>query len=377
MRITRVALSFFSVGVLAGTFERAAGLGDTQVDHRVSAFLLEGPAASPGAPIATGSIRLPEDRGHIVLAAVEPVSGAVPVPVPVRARRPAPQSSDGHTGDAQAAELIAAIAARPSEPDMQGRPMSLLDYAGLSPVPEASGRMLPLLPEPQLLAPPRLVRERAAVAAREFITPIDRGRVTSMFHQGRYHPAIDLAAPLGTPVRATTRKQKVTFAGRRGGYGNLIVTRDPAGREHYYGHLHRIIAGLGALLEQGDLLGLLGSTGHSTGPHVHYEVRTRGRHLDPSGLLFPDFRVGRGYAWNEQGSTRLVAAQQADTARAAPTRVRAVEARRTRVRAARVKRARARLAGRYRGRMTARYVTPRTYRYTSRVAARYSYPRPR
>jgi murein DD-endopeptidase MepM/ murein hydrolase activator NlpD len=129
--------------------------------------------------------------------------------------------------------------------------------------------------------------------------PFERGRVTSMFNQGRRHPAIDLAGPLGTPVYATTRKQRVTYAGWRGGYGNLVITRDPQGRQHYYGHLHRILARVGAVLEQGVTLGLLGTTGRSTGPHVHYEVRTpKGRHLDPSKLLFAGRRVARGYAWN-------------------------------------------------------------------------------
>jgi murein DD-endopeptidase MepM/ murein hydrolase activator NlpD len=153
--------------------------------------------------------------------------------------------------------------------------------------------------EPQLLEPPRLLRGPLVIATQEFIMPFEKGRVTSMFNQGRRHPAIDLAGPLGTPVHATTRKQRVTFAGRQGGYGNLVITRDPSGRQHYYGHLQRIVAHVGALLDQGQLLGLLGSTGYSTGPHVHYEVRTSaGRHLDPSGLLFPDRRVSRGYAWN-------------------------------------------------------------------------------
>ena len=140
--------------------------------------------------------------------------------------------------------------------------------------------------------------EQGAPLVQEFIMPFEKGRVTSMFNQGRRHPAIDLAGPLGSPVYSTTRKQRVTFAGRQGGYGNLVITRDSQGRQHYYGHLQRTLARVGAMLEQGDLLGLLGSTGRSTGPHVHYEVRKpRGGHLDPSKLLFSG-RVGRGYAWN-------------------------------------------------------------------------------
>jgi murein DD-endopeptidase MepM/ murein hydrolase activator NlpD len=199
------------------------------------------------------------------------------------------------------------------------RPMSSAGSPALSPIPATVFVSLP--PgggldgsqdkiEPRLLQEPRLLRGRLGDIAQEFILPFDRGRVTSMFNQGRRHPAIDLAGPLGTPVYATTRKQRVTFAGRRGGYGNLVIARDPSGRLHYYGHLHRTIARVGTLLDQGEVLGLLGSTGRSTGPHVHYEVRTpAGRHLDPARLLFPDRRVARGYAWDtpRDASTRLAA----------------------------------------------------------------------
>ena len=140
--------------------------------------------------------------------------------------------------------------------------------------------------------------------------PFERGRVTSLFHQGRYHPAIDLAGPLGTPVHATTRRQRVTFAGRRGGYGNAVITQDDLGRAHLYGHLQRIVARVGSLLDQGQKLGTLGSTGRSTGPHVHYEVKTKaGAHVNPVTLLFSGRRVGRGYAWNGARSVTRVAAR--------------------------------------------------------------------
>jgi murein DD-endopeptidase MepM/ murein hydrolase activator NlpD len=135
--------------------------------------------------------------------------------------------------------------------------------------------------------------------------PFERGRVTSLFNQGRYHPAIDLAGPLGSTVHSTTRKQRVTFAGWQRGYGNVVVTRDDLGRTHLYGHLLRIVAKVGNILDQGQKLGALGSTGRSTGPHVHYEVRARsGAHINPVGLLFPGRRVGRGFAWNGSRSIR-------------------------------------------------------------------------
>jgi murein DD-endopeptidase MepM/ murein hydrolase activator NlpD len=139
-------------------------------------------------------------------------------------------------------------------------------------------------------------------AAPEFIMPFANGRVTSLFNQGRRHPAIDLAGALGSPVLATTSRQTVVFAGGRGGYGNAVITRDANGRTHLYGHLQRVTSRVGQVLGQGDKLGHLGSTGYSTGPHVHYEVRDgKGQHINPVTLLFPDRRVGKGYAWLDVG----------------------------------------------------------------------------
>ncbi|MDX2203654.1 MAG: M23 family metallopeptidase, partial [Hyphomicrobiaceae bacterium] len=134
-----------------------------------------------------------------------------------------------------------------------------------------------------------------------FILPFENGRVSSLFNQGRRHPAIDLAGRHGSPVLATSHGQTVTFAGWRGGYGNAVITRDAQGREHLYGHLSAIHVRPGRVLAQGERLGLLGSTGYSTGPHVHYEVKDRrGVHINPVTLLFPR-GVRNGYAWAGTG----------------------------------------------------------------------------
>jgi murein DD-endopeptidase MepM/ murein hydrolase activator NlpD len=278
MHIARVALSFFVVGFVAGTFEQAAGPGDAGRRQRAASFVAVAEADEPAAAAPQEARRAPEPE------AIAAAFTAAPTTVQIGPRRP----------------------------------MSLPGGPGWSPIPAVAFLSRPADeiadaltdPGPRLLQEPRLLRDRSDEVAREFVLPIDKGRVTSMFNQGRWHPAIDLAAPLGTPVSATTPKQRVTFAGRRGGYGNLVIARDPSGRLHYYGHLHRIGARVGTVLEQGEVLGLLGSTGHSTGPHVHYEVRTpAGRQLDPAGLLFPGQRVARGYAWDTPriASTRLAA----------------------------------------------------------------------
>lgn len=135
-----------------------------------------------------------------------------------------------------------------------------------------------------------------------FIMPFANGRVTSLFNQGRRHPAIDLAGRHGSPVLATSGGQQVTFAGWRNGYGMAVITRDREGREHLYGHLSAINTRVGVVLAQGQRLGALGSTGYSTGPHVHYEVKDRrGAHINPVTLLFPGRRVAIGYAWADPG----------------------------------------------------------------------------
>ena len=146
----------------------------------------------------------------------------------------------------------------------------------------------------------------------EFIMPFANGRVTSLFNQGRRHPAIDLAGKLGSPVLVTTARQKVVFAGWRGGYGNAVITVDDVGRTHLYGHLQRITSRVGQTLRQGDQLGHLGSTGRSTGPHVHYEVKnSKGGHINPVTLLFPGRGVAKGYAWldvrQERAGARVAA----------------------------------------------------------------------
>ena len=90
---------------------------------------------------------------------------------------------------------------------------------------------------------------------------------------GRYafHPGVDFAGPMGAPVRATA-SGLVTFAGNRGGYGNMVEIDNGLGIHTRYGHLSSITVRVGMQVERGAAIGRLGSTGRSTGPHVHYEI---------------------------------------------------------------------------------------------------------
>jgi len=97
-----------------------------------------------------------------------------------------------------------------------------------------------------------------------------------------YHFGVDMSAPKGTDVHAVG-DAKVSFVGRRGGFGNLIILDHGLGYETYYAHLSKIQKGIkaGVHVARGDMIGLVGSTGHSTAPHLHFETRKDGRYLDP------------------------------------------------------------------------------------------------
>lgn len=99
---------------------------------------------------------------------------------------------------------------------------------------------------------------------------------------GRYslHPGDDMAAPKGTPVYATA-DGVIAYAGWAGGYGRLIRIRHAMGFQTRYGHLSKIRVKIGQRVSQGQRIGDMGSSGHSTGPHVHYEVRVNGRPVNP------------------------------------------------------------------------------------------------
>jgi murein DD-endopeptidase MepM/ murein hydrolase activator NlpD len=118
-----------------------------------------------------------------------------------------------------------------------------------------------------------------------FIWPVS-GPVTSGFgwRWGRMHEGIDIAVPSGTPVHASA-SGRVIYGGWLGGYGNLVVIDHGGGIATAYGHNTSIVVGTGSGVSQGQVVAYSGSTGHSTGPHVHFEVRVNGSAVDPMGYL--------------------------------------------------------------------------------------------
>jgi peptidoglycan hydrolase-like protein with peptidoglycan-binding domain len=112
------------------------------------------------------------------------------------------------------------------------------------------------------------------------------------FVGGRTHTGLDFPAPKGTPVGAAG-VGVVAFAGlNAGGYGNLVVVRHRLGFESWYAHLSRIAAGQGQRVAGGTRIGYVGSTGRSTGPHLHFEVRLFGTPIDPAPRLLAATAAG-------------------------------------------------------------------------------------
>jgi murein DD-endopeptidase MepM/ murein hydrolase activator NlpD len=128
-------------------------------------------------------------------------------------------------------------------------------------------------------------------------TPVDFARISSRFSNGRKHPilnkirahkGVDYAAPRGTPIKAAG-DGKVVLAGRKGGYGNTIILQHGNRYRTLYAHMQGFAKGIrtGGSVRQGQIIGYIGTTGLSTGPHLHYEFQVNGTHVDPLSQKLP------------------------------------------------------------------------------------------
>lgn len=103
-------------------------------------------------------------------------------------------------------------------------------------------------------------------------------------HRLAFHPGLDFVAPTGTPIRAAAGGV-VSFAGPRAGYGNMVEIDHGNGLSTRYGHASRLLVKPGMVVAPGDEVALVGSTGRSTGPHLHFEVLHEGEQIDPRRYL--------------------------------------------------------------------------------------------
>ena len=128
-------------------------------------------------------------------------------------------------------------------------------------------------------------------------TPVKFTRISSHFNLHRMHPilhrirahkGVDYAAPTGTPVKATGNG-RVVFAGRKGGYGNVVIIQHGKRYSTLYAHLSRFKKGIrkGVRVKQGQVIAYVGATGRATGPHLHYEFRVNGVHKNPLSVRLP------------------------------------------------------------------------------------------
>jgi murein DD-endopeptidase MepM/ murein hydrolase activator NlpD len=112
------------------------------------------------------------------------------------------------------------------------------------------------------------------------------GSVTSEFgyRWGRLHAGVDIGGGTGTPIRAA-KEGTVIFSGNQGGYGNVVIIDHGGGLTTLYAHQSRRAVADGAEVNSGDVIGYVGSTGHSTGPHLHFETRSSGSPQNPRRYL--------------------------------------------------------------------------------------------
>lgn len=152
-----------------------------------------------------------------------------------------------------------------------------------------------LLQQSMLEAADSLNAHRELLAATPSILPA-AGLLRSHFSRARLHPilgverpheGVDVTAPVGTPILAAA-DGRVMSAGRNAGYGLAVELEHGYGYSTLYAHASQVLVRAGQRVSRGDVIALVGNTGLSTAPHLHYEVRVGGRAVDPMNFILPD-----------------------------------------------------------------------------------------
>jgi murein DD-endopeptidase MepM/ murein hydrolase activator NlpD len=136
------------------------------------------------------------------------------------------------------------------------------------------------------------IKSSNEAAAIPSLYPVEGGRVTSRYGYRRdpytnrreFHRGYDIGAPRGAPIKVTA-DGTVTFSGRNGAFGKMLTIKHKHGYETRYAHADKLLVKKGAMVRKGDVVALVGSSGRSTGPHLHYEVRKNGMSLNPKGFF--------------------------------------------------------------------------------------------
>lgn len=123
--------------------------------------------------------------------------------------------------------------------------------------------------------------KKAPPPARFFALPVN-GRISSLYgiRKGKFHHGIDLPGKTGSIIKASNHG-KVVYSGLKGGYGQVVIISHFPDLFTVYAHNSKNLVSPGMVVKKGDTIALMGSSGHSTGPHVHFEIRKRTQSLDP------------------------------------------------------------------------------------------------
>jgi murein DD-endopeptidase MepM/ murein hydrolase activator NlpD len=113
-------------------------------------------------------------------------------------------------------------------------------------------------------------------------------RIDPIYKTTKFHAGLDFSAPQGTPIYATANGTVITAGFTEGGYGNHVVINHGYGYETVYGHMFKVKARVGQVVKRGEVIGYVGSTGKSTGPHCHYEIHKNGVPVDPIYFFYND-----------------------------------------------------------------------------------------
>lgn len=180
--------------------------------------------------------------------------------------------------------LVAAVAA----------PVLLVVFAMSAGVSHGLRLDVPVLAAPgPPLAPGELACPVAGAPVTQPFGPSELPGEPAMFGYPNFHTGVDLGAAQGTPIRAAEPGQVLDAAGQTNslgmlvGYGNLVRIQANGGRIDYYGHMVAFAVQRGDVVQAGQVIGFVGSTGYSTGPHVHFEVRVGGVPIDPAPYMRP------------------------------------------------------------------------------------------
>jgi len=134
---------------------------------------------------------------------------------------------------------------------------------------------------------------------------LERGfgmKVDPFTNRNRMHTGLDLSAPIGTPVYAPA-SGVVTLREHQTQFGNIIAIDHGYGLETYFGHLSRFAVKLHDVVRRGDIIGYVGNSGYSTGPHVHYEVHVNGQPVNPAAYIYDRApEVGQPLATTEKAT---------------------------------------------------------------------------